>query len=58
MRCGMALEDAGFTVEREVFFEVLFRGRQVGRGRMDLLVESKVVVEVKTARAIPVQPQQ
>lgn len=41
------LQNAGLRVEREVPFEVVFRGVVVGRYRADLVVESKVVVETK-----------
>jgi len=44
---SVALQNAGLRVEREVPFEVVFRGVVVGRYRADLIVESKVVVETK-----------
>lgn len=46
------LRNAGLKVEREVWFEVIFHGETIGRFRADLVVESKVVVEVKAARWI------
>lgn len=44
---AVALQNAGLRVEREVPFEVLFRGVVVGRYRADLIVENKIVVEAK-----------
>jgi GxxExxY protein len=46
------LRDAGLHVAREVRFDVRFRGRVVGRHRADMIVGSKIIVEVKTGRAI------
>lgn len=46
------LGTAGLQVGREVPFEIVFHGRTVGCYRADLVVESKVVVEVKAGRAI------
>ena len=43
----VTLQNAGLRVEREVPFEVLFRGVVVGRYRADMIVEEKVVVETK-----------
>ena len=39
-------------VEREVPYAVYFRKRLVGRYKADLVIESKVIVEVKAARTI------
>lgn len=49
---AVVLRNAGLTVEREVPYEVFYHGVSVGLYRADLVVESKVVVEVKTARTI------
>lgn len=48
---GMALllADAGFKVQREVRYDVLLRGRVIGRYRADLVVNSCVLVETKVA---------
>ena len=43
------LKDAGLAIEREVRFDVLLRGRVIGRYRADMVVDSRVIVEVKTA---------
>ena len=48
----IALEQAGLKVEREVAVPVLFRGRSVGDYRADLLVEKKVIVELKAVRIL------
>ena len=40
----------GLKVEREVPFEIIYRGVNVGVYRADLLVESKVIVEVKASK--------
>ena len=48
----VVLQAAGLAVEREVIFDVMFRGVCVGRYRADIIVERKVVVEVKAGREI------
>jgi GxxExxY protein len=49
---AVALDQIGLRHRREAALEVVFRGVSVGFFRADLLVEEKVVVEVKAARAI------
>jgi GxxExxY protein len=49
---AVALAQAGMRFRREALLEVVFRGVVVGTFRADLLVEEKVVVEAKAARAI------
>lgn len=52
---AIALEDTGIRVQRQAQIEVYFRGRPVGVFYADLLVEGKVIVELK---AVPkVAPQ-
>ena len=46
------LRRRGLHVERNVPFEIVYRGVPVGRYVADLIVESKVVVETKVAKAI------
>ena len=46
------LRGEGLSFQREVPFDIDFHGHLIGRYRADLIVESKVVVEVKCARAI------
>ena len=48
----IALEDRGVSGEREVPVSVRFRGREVGAFRCDLLVEGRVLVEVKAGRPL------
>lgn len=47
-----ALSQAGVRLARETAFEVLFRDRVVGVYRVDLLVEDKVLVEVKATHSL------
>lgn len=52
---AIALEDTGIRVQRQAQIEVYFRGRPVGVFYADLLVDGKVIVELK---AVPkVAPQ-
>jgi GxxExxY protein len=44
---AVTLTNAGLRVEREMPFEVLFRGVVVGRYRADLVVDRKIIVETK-----------
>ncbi|MEO7359962.1 MAG: GxxExxY protein, partial [Gemmatimonadaceae bacterium] len=44
-----ALKDLGINCQTEVDLTVYFRGDEVGKYRADLIVENKVVVEIKTA---------
>lgn len=46
---AIELEFLGLTVEREVPVTIYHRGRAVGRHRIDLLVERRIVVEVKAS---------
>lgn len=43
------LMQSGLTVEREVPIAVHFRGIRIGSFRADLVVESKVLVEIKSS---------
>ncbi len=47
---AVLLRERGWHVEREVPFDVMFHGVHVGRYRADMIVQSKVVVEVKGGR--------
>jgi len=44
---AVELEFLGLRVEREVPVTVLHRGKEVGRYRIDLLLEHRIIVEVK-----------
>ncbi|MCY4579102.1 MAG: GxxExxY protein [Chloroflexi bacterium] len=48
----IALEEAGISVESQKPIDVSFRGRSIGNFYADLLVEEKVIVELKTASAL------
>jgi GxxExxY protein len=48
----MALGQAGLPVEAEVPVPVSFRGEVVGVFRADLVVDGRIVVELKTAESI------
>lgn len=54
--CG-ALEcelgDRGHRVRREVLVDVDYKGRVVGRQRMDIIVDDKIIVEVKATEVLP-----
>lgn len=43
---------AGMRSSRQMSFPVLYKGRQIGRYRLDLLVEDAVVVEVKSVEGL------
>jgi len=44
---GLALEETGLKYETEKEFSVLFDGKKVGAFRLDLIVQNKVIVEIK-----------
>ena len=48
----LALAQAGLTVECQKQIEVIFRGKNVGIFYADLLVENKVLIELKAVKAI------
>lgn len=49
---ALALEQSGLRVASEVPIAVSFRGELVGSFRADLVVEDKVVLELKTAEMV------
>lgn len=49
---AIALIEAGIKVVPQVPIPVYFRGQQVGDYRCDLLVEDKVILELKAVKAI------
>ena len=49
---AILLKRAGLTIEREVPFEIVFHGQSIGLYRADLVVESRIVVEIKAGRSI------
>ena len=50
--CGSRFEEAGFRVEAEVAVPVSFRGTLVGVFRADIVVDGRIIVELKTADSI------
>ncbi len=48
----IALTEAGLNVQQEAAIAVWFRGQNVGDFKADLLVEGKVLLELKTAHSI------
>lgn len=48
----IVLEEAGVAIQRQPEVLVHFRGRPVGKYMADLLVENKVIVELKAIRAM------
>ncbi len=48
----LALEDTGLTVESQKAIDVSFRGRTVGNFYADLMVEDKVIVELKAVSTL------
>ena len=53
------LQHAGIKVDRQVPFEIKFHGQSIGNYRADMVVESRIVVEIKAGRCIiPQHPAQ
>ena len=50
----IALSDAGLSVAREVPIEIAFRGRRISGFRIDILVEKRIIVELKALPALTV----
>jgi GxxExxY protein len=48
----IALREAGLSTERQVAIPVWFRGHDVGRFKGDILVEGKVLLELKSTRIL------
>jgi GxxExxY protein len=42
----------GYLVEREVAFDISFDGQVVGRHRIDMLVEGRIIVEAKAGEQV------
>jgi len=49
----IVLEERGLHVEREYPVVVMFRGRQIGFHRLDMLIERRVIVEIKAGEKLP-----
>ena len=50
---AIELEEIGLAFEVEVPVSLLYRGKTIGEGRMGLLIEKKLVLELKAAEANP-----
>ena len=48
----MLLRERGFDVDREYPIRVLFRGKQIGFHRCDMLVNKQVIVEIKATEVL------
>jgi GxxExxY protein len=49
---GIILQDEGFEVRRQEKITVWFREREIGHFRADIIVNNRVLVEIKRARRI------
>lgn len=49
----IVLERKGVRVQREAATTVFFEGQEIGLYRIDLLVEDRIVVEVKASEVLP-----
>ena len=48
----MALSQAGLSVEQRVPFQVWFRGESIGSFQADIIVNGRVLIEIKSASAL------
>jgi GxxExxY protein len=48
----VVLKDAGLEVKRQFPIDVWFRGKRIGHFRADLLINDRLVVEIKRAKRI------
>ena len=49
----IVLKAKGLLVEREYAFPIVFKGQQIGFHRVDMVVERRVIVEIKSTEAVP-----
>ncbi len=49
---AVELEARGHKVERQLTYDVSFRGQVIGQHRLDLLVDDEVVIEMKSVEAL------
>jgi GxxExxY protein len=54
----IVLKERGHTVDREYPLIVRFRGEQIGFHRCDMLVDKKVIVEIKATEFLSLVPKQ
>ena len=52
---SVELADAGIFFQRQLALPVWFRGRRIGEFRADLVVENKIIIELKTGSRIDLQ---
>jgi len=48
----LELQESGLQFQRQPSFPVLYKGRTIGEYRLDLVVENKVVVEIKSVERL------
>lgn len=46
------LKHRGLVVERQVEINILYDGQEVGQHRLDLLIETRIIVELKAVRQL------
>ena len=49
----IAMRERGLCVDREYPLAVTFRGQQIGFFRVDMLVERRVIIELKSTERVP-----
>ena len=49
---ALELSARGHKVARQVLFDVVYRGQVVGQHRLDLLVDERIVLELKAVQAL------
>ena len=49
----ITMRERGLRVEREYPIAVAFKGRQIGFHRIDMLIERRVIVEIKSTERLP-----
>lgn len=50
---ALVLRQSGFAVAREATLDVVFRGERIGTFRADLVVENRLILEIKAGPALP-----
>lgn len=49
---AIELQMRGISFKRQMPISVMYKGTAIGHGRMDLLVQDKLIVEIKTVEAL------
>ena len=49
---AIELEECGILFEKEVEVSVNYKGRKVGTGRMDFVIDSTIIVELKAVESL------